>query len=62
MSYIDIFIPFFAGIILLAFPDIIIQKQDASYHKKRSLFKKAGLVLLGVSIIYVLVLLFSSKQ
>lgn len=61
MGYIDIFIPFFAGVILLAFPDILIQKQDASYHKKRSVFKKAGIVLLGVSVIYLLVLVLGSK-
>jgi hypothetical protein len=61
MSYIDVFIPFLAGVVLLAFPDILVQKQDASYHKKKSLFKKGGIVLLGVSIIYVVVLLFSSK-
>jgi len=61
MSYIDIFIPLFAGIIFIAFPDILIQKQDATYEKKKSLFKKGGLVLIGVAAIYLLVLLLSSK-
>ncbi|WP_018342200.1 hypothetical protein [Cytophaga aurantiaca] len=61
MSYIDIFIPLAAGIIFLAFPDILIQKQDASYHKKKSLFKKGGLILLGVSIIYTIVVFFGPK-
>ncbi|MGN6646412.1 MAG: hypothetical protein ACTHJT_07775 [Cytophaga sp.] len=61
MSYIDIFIPFSAGIILFLFPDILIKKQDAEYEKKKSIFKKGGMVLLGVSALYLLVLLLSSR-
>lgn len=61
MSYIDIFIPLGAGIVCLLFPDILIQKQDATYEKKKSLFKKGGFVLIGVAAIYLLILLFESK-
>jgi len=61
MSYIDIFIPLSIGVIGLLFPDIVIPKQDASYEKKKSLLKKGGSLLIGVSIIYFLILLFESK-
>ena len=61
MSYIDIFIPLFIGIILLAFPEILVQKQDATYEKKKALFKKGGFVLIGVSVIYLMVLLVNFK-
>jgi len=59
MSYIDVFISLLAGIVWLLIPDILIPKQDAMYEKKKSLFKKGGFVLLGVSAIHLLILLFN---
>jgi hypothetical protein len=59
MGYIDILIPLIAGIVFLMIPDKLIKARDATYEKKKSLLKKCGYLLIGVSILYFVIKTFS---
>jgi hypothetical protein len=55
MSFIDVFIPLFAGIYLLVSGDKLLKTTDASSVRKKGLAKKIGIALIGVSLVYLTV-------
>lgn len=58
MSFIDVLIPLLAGIYLLIFGDKIATASTQSFIQKKGFLKKLGIVLIGVSLIYLAVKLF----
>ncbi|CAN5681433.1 hypothetical protein BH11BAC3_BH11BAC3_34780 [soil metagenome] len=58
MGYINIVIPLFAGLLLLAIPGKLIKTRDATYEKKKSLLKIAGYVIIVVAVLYFVVIAF----
>ena len=58
MGYIDVIIPLVAGVTFTMAPDVLIKPTDTNFEKKKSLIKKGGLVLIGVSILYFLIKIF----
>jgi len=55
MSYIDIYIPLIAGIIIILSPQSFVKPSDPSMEIKIKRIKMAGVGLVGVSILYGLV-------
>ena len=60
-KFVDVAIPLFLGILVLAFPQIYAKKTeqmtDDDFAKKRTESQKIGFVLLGVAAIYFFVIL-----
>ena len=59
MSYIDLIIPLIGGIIFTFYPEKLLKIKDNTFEKKKSLLKKCGYLLLGVSVLYLFIILFS---
>lgn len=60
MSYIDVLFPLLGGIYLVTSGDKLIKQNDSSSDKKKSMLKKAGYGLIGVSIIYLVIKFFGN--
>ena len=60
MNYVDVLIPLLAGIYIFLFPDNLIKTRDATYEKKKSILKKAGIGLIAVGVLNVIVKVFGS--
>ncbi len=59
MSYVDIIIPLIGGIIFTFFPENLLKTRDDTFEKKKSLLKKCGYLLLGVSMLYLIIIIFN---
>lgn len=58
MSYIDIIIPLIGGIVFAFFPETLLKTKDDTFEKKKSLIQKSGYALLGVSVLYLVIIIF----
>jgi hypothetical protein len=58
MSYIDLVIPLIGGIVFAFFPEFLLKTKDDTFEKKKSLIKKCGYALLGVSVLFLILILF----
>ncbi len=56
MTYIDVLIPFFAGLLMLVFPQLFVKKtsSEGELAEKRAKFRILGSVLVGVALLYLL--------
>ncbi len=61
MDYIDILIPLIIGMVFLIVPGKLINSKDGAYEKKKSLIKKCGYLLVGVSTLSFVIKTFSEK-
>lgn len=60
MSYIDILIPFVAGLFFILSPESMINPVDTSFEKKKSRFRTGGFILIGVAVLYSIIKVFGS--
>jgi hypothetical protein len=52
MGYIDIFIPFSIGILLIFNPNALLKPDDVLFERKKKTLKKCGYGLIGVAVVY----------
>ena len=61
-AYINALIPFVLGLIAILVPDKLIPPTDPNPAKKKIILRRGGYLLIGVSVIYLLVLVISHRS
>lgn len=60
MSFIDVAIPLFAGILLITSPRLFTKAQGEAFKKTKNKLRKIGIVLVCVAVLYLLIKIFGN--
>lgn len=59
MYYIDVLVPFAAGLLFFLYPDIVVSAKATERERKKKRLKIAGITLVVLAAIYLLIRLFN---